>query len=150
MFLVLLVSLFGCSDKKYLEVRNSEIEKKIEKFYISRGAMMTITETYGAKIETVCILEPYEGDIADAGIISDEMNKFLKSISFIGDEDHWHIVIKSKDAISIARLNQRSVPLLTPKIRFSGNKNCRQNAKGLVLLQVLNSVTGQVNIMTGN
>lgn len=150
MFLALLATLFGCSDKKYLDVRNLEIEKQIEKFYFSKSKIMMIDETHGARIETVCILESYEADIADAGIIHDEMNNFLKSVFFVGDEDHWHIVIKSKDAISIVRLNQKSVPLFAPKIKFSGNKNCSQNAKGLILLKIVNSVTGQSNITTGN
>ena len=85
----------------------------------------------GSKIDAYCVLEPYEDRLSDKDNLVVPANDFLNQIRLLPQEEYWHIVAKSGGRFTLIRIEQRSVPLFTPKSVYT-QKTCA-NEKSIVI-----------------
>lgn len=116
--LICLVTV-ACSDSSYKHARDHRLEAEITAFYVSAESVLALRSTSsGQAIDSYCVLEPYEDRLTDADNSMVPANNFLKYVGLMPEEDYWHVVVSAGGTFSLLRLNQRSVPLATPKSQY--------------------------------
>lgn len=104
--------LLGCSDSEYMRHRDFNTEIAINEFYLSNQEQFEINRiSNNLPIDAYCVLTPYENNLSDYDDEIVLINKFLKQIDLKGEEDYWHIVVKSADRFILIRINARTIPL---------------------------------------
>lgn len=143
-----LLAILGCTDTKYSLFRDLSTEEIIKKFYASNLERLEIKSIMNnAPIDAYCVLTSYQSDLADEEDRVVPVNAFLKQINLLGEEDYWHIVVKSSDRYVLVRINARSIPL-APEYSFAKDSCARENS--LVLKKITIPSTRTQTLKIGN
>ena len=143
-----LFTIISCADSTYSKYRDQRTEELIKSFFSSNRERLEITSlTGGLNIDAYCVLGTYESDLNEKDNRAVQANAFLKQINLFGEEDYWHIVVRSSDQFILIRINQRSTPLL-PKT--SDWKNSCNVGKALIVKKRSNVPNQRQTIEIGN
>lgn len=122
----LALSLLGCSQREFGKITVKEIEKGVADFYETKtltGELRVTEISPEERVEGFCVLSAYEDRVtADSEkIIS--VNAFLEEHGLVGEESHWHLIIKTASGFRIAKFDTARTPLITPRPAYEGS-NC--------------------------
>lgn len=120
-----IIAISGCADSTHSQYRDQQTEEIIRGFYDSNRERLEITSVMGdSSIDAYCVLGPYESDIRDKDNLAVSANAFLKQIDLLGEEDYWHVVVRSSDRFTLIRINHRSIPLATESTDLMSKSSC--------------------------
>lgn len=131
-----LVAISGCADSTHPQYRDQQTEELIRNFYASSRDQLVITSVMGeSSIDAYCVLGPYESSLKDKDNLDVPANSFLKQINLLGEEDYWHIVVKSSDRFILIRIDNRSIPI-APESTDLMNRNSCAAVKKLIIKKI--------------
>jgi len=120
-----LFAISGCADSTHAQYRDQKTEEIIRNFYDSNRERLEITSVMGdSSIDAYCVLGTYESSVNNIDNLAVSANAFLKQIDLLGEDDYWHIVVRSSDRFTLIRINHRSIPLAPESTDLMSKSSC--------------------------
>ena len=135
LILIILIKnlVFKAENKLQIELLNSW----------KSNSLVKLTNLTSKDYKGICVINPYESNI-DNNENSNEinqMNSYLKKISYVGDEGNWAFVTSIDNNIEIFKFNRKEIDIFSSlsnsKIKFLDNfipNNCIDFKNGFLYL----------------
>ncbi len=120
------LSLLGCGQQELQHLRAKDIEERVDNFYVSKNPIeeLRIREiSVGVPLEGFCVLSAYEDRATSDSDKLIAVNALLEKHQLAGQEDYWHLIVKTPDGFRVAKFNSAQIPLISPRPAYEG-KNC--------------------------
>ncbi|WP_154716607.1 hypothetical protein [Sterolibacterium denitrificans] len=120
------LSIFGCNPPEPEHLIIKDLKEKVSNFYESKSLTELLrikTVLAGKELEGFCVLGAYEGRVTPDSDKVIPVNDFLGKYRLVGQENYWHLIVKTSDGLRFVRFNTAKTPLISPRPAYEG-KNC--------------------------
>ena len=70
------------------------------------GVIVPLEELLRSAADTACVLTPYQSSLSGTDGTASQINAYLRSTNYQGDEGHWALILVNRGAISVQRFKR--------------------------------------------